>query len=74
VYTSPIKALSNQKYAEFQSWFKRRGLAAGVSLLTVGFLIIVLISISNWLAPDQLYLTHVAYVTACRATVCELII
>ena len=34
IYTSPIKALSNQKYAEFKSWFKNRGLAAGVTLLT----------------------------------------
>ena len=34
LYTAPIKALSNQKYAEFKSWFKNRGLAAGVTLLT----------------------------------------
>merc|ERR1719446_1405868 len=33
-YTSPIKALSNQKYAEFKSWFGRRRLGAGVTLLT----------------------------------------
>ncbi|KAJ8604109.1 hypothetical protein CTAYLR_001776 [Chrysophaeum taylorii] len=34
VYTSPIKALSNQKFAEFTSWFRKRGLDAHVSLLT----------------------------------------
>ena len=35
VYTSPIKALSNQKYAEFKAWFADRGITdAGVSLLT----------------------------------------
>ena len=35
VYTSPIKALSNQKYAEFKAWFSKRGMAsAGVALLT----------------------------------------
>ena len=34
VYTSPIKALSNQKYAEFKEWFGSRGLNAGVTLLT----------------------------------------
>tara|TARA_B100000780_G_C20868321_1_gene345332 strand:- start:302 stop:574 length:273 start_codon:yes stop_codon:yes gene_type:complete len=28
VYTSPIKALSNQKYAEFKSWFAARNLDA----------------------------------------------
>ena len=34
VYTSPIKALSNQKYAEFTAWFASRSLDAGVTLLT----------------------------------------
>ena len=34
VYTSPIKALSNQKYAEFKEWFAKRNLNAGVTLLT----------------------------------------
>ena len=34
VYTSPIKALSNQKYAEFKAWFRAKGLQAGVTLLT----------------------------------------
>ena len=34
VYTSPIKALSNQKYSEFKNWFAGRGIVAGVSLLT----------------------------------------
>ena len=34
LYTSPIKALSNQKYAEFKDWFAKRGIDAGVSLLT----------------------------------------
>jgi len=34
VYTSPIKALSNQKFAEFTEWFRGRGVQAGVSLLT----------------------------------------
>lgn len=34
VYTSPIKALSNQKYAEFKSWFSEKGVDAQVSLLT----------------------------------------
>ena len=32
--TSPIQALSNQKYAEFKSWFGARNLDAGVTLLT----------------------------------------
>ena len=31
VYTSPIKALSNQKYAEFKGWFAKRGLDGGAS-------------------------------------------
>ena len=34
IYTSPIKALSNQKYYEFKEWFAKRGLNAGVTLLT----------------------------------------
>lgn len=34
VYTSPIKALSNQKFAEFTEWFRGRGIDAHVSLLT----------------------------------------
>ena len=34
IYTSPLKALSNQKYAEFKGWFASRGLDAGVTLLT----------------------------------------
>ena len=34
MYTSPIKALSNQKYAEFKEWFRGRGVNAEVSLLT----------------------------------------
>ena len=34
VYTSPIKALSNQKYAEFCEWFKKKGIEAHVTLLT----------------------------------------
>ena len=34
VYTSPIKALSNQKYAEFKGWFAKRNLPAAVTLLT----------------------------------------
>ncbi|KOO53705.1 superfamily ii RNA helicase [Chrysochromulina tobinii] len=34
VYTSPVKALSNQKYAEFKAWFASRNLNAGVTLLT----------------------------------------
>jgi len=34
VYTSPIKALSNQKYSEFCQWFKGRGIDAHVTLLT----------------------------------------
>jgi superfamily II RNA helicase len=25
VYTSPIKALSNQKFAEFKEWFRKKG-------------------------------------------------
>mmetsp|Transcript_15421 Transcript_15421/g.23190 ORF Transcript_15421/g.23190 Transcript_15421/m.23190 type:complete len:1435 (-) Transcript_15421:1365-5669(-) len=33
-YTSPIKALSNQKYAEFTEWFRGRGIDAHVTLLT----------------------------------------
>ena len=32
-YTSPIKALSNQKFAEFQEWFSGHGIDAGVSLI-----------------------------------------
>jgi superfamily II RNA helicase len=32
VYTSPIKALSNQKFAEFTEWFKGRGVQAEVSM------------------------------------------
>ena len=34
VYTSPIKALSNQKYAEFCEWFRKKGIDAHVTLLT----------------------------------------
>jgi len=34
VYTSPIKALSNQKFAEFKEWFRRKGVKGEVSLLT----------------------------------------
>ena len=34
MYTSPIKALSNQKFSEFKEWFKGRGVKAEVSLLT----------------------------------------
>lgn len=34
VYTSPIKALSNQKFSEFTQWFRGRGIEAHVSLLT----------------------------------------
>lgn len=30
----PPQALSNQKYAEFKAWFSKRGLNAGVALLT----------------------------------------
>ena len=25
IYTSPIKALSNQKFAEFKEWFRKKG-------------------------------------------------
>jgi len=32
--SSPIKALSNQKYAEFKQWFRGRGITAEVTLLT----------------------------------------
>jgi superfamily II DNA/RNA helicase len=34
IYTSPIKALSNQKYAEFKQWFRSKGVRGEVSLLT----------------------------------------
>ena len=34
IYTSPIKALSNQKYAEFKEWFRTKGVNGEVSLLT----------------------------------------
>ncbi|KAK7241039.1 antiviral helicase SKI2-like protein [Aureococcus anophagefferens] len=34
VYTSPIKALSNQKFSEFTQWFRGRGIDAHVTLLT----------------------------------------
>ncbi len=34
IYTSPIKALSNQKFAEFSQWFQRNGVRAEVGLLT----------------------------------------
>lgn len=34
VYTSPIKALSNQKYGEFTEWFRERNIDATVTLLT----------------------------------------
>ena len=34
IYTSPIKALSNQKYAEFQLCFASKGVDAGVTLIT----------------------------------------
>ena len=34
VYTCPVKALSNQKYAEFRGWFQAHGIDADVSLLT----------------------------------------
>lgn len=34
VYTSPIKALSNQKYGEFTEWFRERDIDASVTLLT----------------------------------------
>ena len=34
IYTSPIKALSNQKYYEFKEWFAKRNLKYGVTLLT----------------------------------------
>mmetsp|Transcript_15985 Transcript_15985/g.43269 ORF Transcript_15985/g.43269 Transcript_15985/m.43269 type:complete len:835 (-) Transcript_15985:152-2656(-) len=33
-YTSPIKALSNQKYAEFKQWFRAKGVEGEVTLLT----------------------------------------
>ncbi|KAJ1448091.1 P-loop containing nucleoside triphosphate hydrolase protein [Pelagophyceae sp. CCMP2097] len=32
IYTSPIKALSNQKFSEFTEWFKGRGIDAHVTL------------------------------------------
>ena len=34
IYTSPIKALSNQKFAEFKEWFRKKGVRGEVSLLT----------------------------------------
>ena len=34
IYTSPIKALSNQKYAEFKQWFRAKGVQGEVTLLT----------------------------------------
>ena len=34
IYTSPIKALSNQKFAEFKEWFRKKGVKGEVSLLT----------------------------------------
>ena len=34
IYTSPIKTLSNQKYQEFKTWFKEKGVDAEVSLFT----------------------------------------
>ena len=34
ILTTPIKALSNQKYAEFQEWLTRSGYPNRISLLT----------------------------------------
>ncbi|EKX40370.1 hypothetical protein GUITHDRAFT_113609 [Guillardia theta CCMP2712] len=34
IYTSPIKALSNQKFAEFKQWFRSKGVKGEVTLLT----------------------------------------
>lgn len=34
ILTSPIKALSNQKFAEFSCWFNRMGMSKRVTLLT----------------------------------------
>ena len=30
IYTSPIKALSNQKFAEFKEWFRKKGVKGEV--------------------------------------------
>ena len=34
ILTTPIKALSNQKYAEFQEWFSKIGYTNRITLLT----------------------------------------
>ena len=46
VYTSPIKALSNQKYSEFKNWFAGRGIVAGVSLLTLTLTLILTVALT----------------------------